>query len=218
MNNKPAPNLADYVDVAERIRLFREAYPEGSLQPANLEKPFELITIHAPEWRISRSSDREITSQLTPDDKGGVTFLVYVAAAYRHPNDPRPGIGMAWERVPGSTPFTKESELMVAETSAWGRAIVATLAADSRRVASLDEVRNRRAMDEHPATVDPSRAPEWPQNPATEAQERALYAMSKKLDKLPPAKGTLTKSQAGKLIETLQAEIDGKKENQEEPF
>lgn len=41
--------------------------------------------------------------------------------------------------------------------------------------------------------------------PATEAQERALYAMSKKLDLLPPAKGSLTKQEAGKKIEALDA-------------
>jgi hypothetical protein len=54
---------------------------------------------------------------------------------------------------------------------------------------------------------------------ATEAQERALYAMSKKLDRLPPAKGTLTKRQAGQAIEQLQSLIDNKTaDTQEEPF
>jgi hypothetical protein len=36
---------------------------------------------------------------------------------------------------------------MVAETSAWGRAIVAALAADTQKVASADEVRNRQGSD-----------------------------------------------------------------------
>jgi hypothetical protein len=54
---------------------------------------------------------------------------------------------------------------------------------------------------------------------ATEAQERALYAMSKKLDRLPPAKGTLTKRQAGQAIEHLQALIDSETTpSDEEPF
>jgi hypothetical protein len=52
--------------------------------------------------------------------------------------------------------------------------------------------------------------------PATEPQERALYAISKKLDKLPPAKGSLTKVEAGKMIEKLQAELDAA--NAEEVF
>lgn len=184
--------LADYVDVAERIRIFREQYPEGSLQPANPDKPFEIITI------------------------GDRTFVVFIAAAYRHPQDERPGIGSAWEPFPGKTPYTANSELMVAETSGWGRAIVAVLAADSKRVASLDEVRNRReqkqTVQDHPAN-EPSHAPEWPQTSATEQQEKALYAISKKLDRLPPARGSLTKSQAGKLIEELDALVQQQNRN-----
>jgi hypothetical protein len=53
---------------------------------------------------------------------------------------------------------------------------------------------------------------------ATDAQERALYAISKKLDRLPPAKGTLTKRQAGQAIEQLQELLNGKTETDEEPF
>lgn len=114
---------ADYVDVAERIRIFRDLYPEGSLRPANPAHPFWI----------------EDVPNVGPR-------LVYVAAAYRTPDDPAPGIGCAWEPLPGRTPYTRDSELMVAETSAWGRAIVAALAADTKRgVASADEVRARQA-------------------------------------------------------------------------
>ena len=112
--------MDNYVDVAERIRLLKERYPEASLQPADPARPYWI----------------EDVPNVGPR-------LVYVAACYRTPTDPRPGIGMAWEPIPGLTPFTKGSELMVAETSAWGRAIVAALAADSQKVASADEVRNR---------------------------------------------------------------------------
>lgn len=120
---------ADYVDVAERIRMFRDLYPEGSLRPASLERPFWI----------------EDVPNVGPR-------LVYVAAAYRHPEDAAPGIGSAWEPLPGKTPYTRDSELMVAETSAWGRAIVAALAADTKRgVASADEVRARRAEPERKA-------------------------------------------------------------------
>jgi hypothetical protein len=120
-------NLDDYVDVAERIALFRSAHPEGSLQPFNPAEPLRVMQI------------------------GDQTYLLYVAAAYRHPEDPRPGIGIAWEVFPGRTPYTKNSEAMVAETSAWGRAIVAALAADTKRgIASQEEVRNRRAEREKP--------------------------------------------------------------------
>ncbi len=114
--------LDSYNDVASRIAEFRAKHPDGSLQPVDPLHPFSII------------------------DVAGKTFLVYAAAAYRSQEDARPGIGVAWEPLPGKTPYTKDSEVMVAETSAWGRAIVAALAADTRKgVASQDEVRNRQA-------------------------------------------------------------------------
>lgn len=130
--------MENYVDVAERIRQFRKAFPTGCLRPANPDEPFKLMTI----------GDRE--------------FIVYVAAAYRTPDDPMPAIAVAAEPSVGKTSFTRDSELMNAETSAWGRAIVAALAADTQKIASLDEVRNRQgeaitqSKNEHPA--NPERA------------------------------------------------------------
>jgi hypothetical protein len=116
---------ADYVDVAERIRMFRDKHPEGSLRPADLEHPY----------RIEQRDDQ--------------TVVVVVAAAYRTADDPTPGIGMAWEPWPGLTNFTRNSELQNAETSAWGRAIVAALAADTKHVATSQDVENRQAEDEY---------------------------------------------------------------------
>lgn len=107
----------DYIDVAARIVEFRGKHPEGSLQQVAVD--FRTFAGH--DW------------------------IVYTAAAYRTPDDPRPGMGTAWEPVPGKTPYTRDSELQNAETAAWGRAIVAVLAADTRRgIASAEEVRNRR--------------------------------------------------------------------------
>jgi hypothetical protein len=51
---------------------------------------------------------------------------------------------MAWEPVPGKTPYTRGSELMVAETSAWGRALAAIGIATNKSVASAEEVRSAR--------------------------------------------------------------------------
>lgn len=110
-------NLGDYVEVSERIVQFREKHPDGSLQS-------EVVRY--------------------PDD--GFPFFVAKAYAYRYPEDPRPGIGWAAEPYPGRTPYTKDSELQNAETSAWGRAIIAAGAADAKRgIASAEEVRNRSA-------------------------------------------------------------------------
>jgi hypothetical protein len=136
--------LNDYVDVAQRLADFREQYPEGSLQPANLDKPWEQVTVTGYD-----REDKTVTQ----------TFIVYTAAAYRHPLDVRPGIGIAWEVFPGRTNFTRGSEIMNAETSAWGRAILAVLASETKRgVASREEIRNRNAEREeaHPRNRDGS--------------------------------------------------------------
>jgi len=110
----------DYNEVSQRIIEFREKYPTGCLRPADLSKPFEIVTI------------------------GDQTFIVVVAAAYRTPDDPMPGVGMAWEPCPGRTNFTRLSELQNCETSAWGRALIAVGAADAKKgIASADEVRLR---------------------------------------------------------------------------
>ncbi len=104
--------MDDYVDVAERLRMFKDKYPDGSLQ----QESIQFI------------------------DFAGKSWVVYTAAAYRNPDDPRPGHGTAWEPVPGSSNFKRDSEVMNAETSAWGRAILAILVADSKRIASKNEV------------------------------------------------------------------------------
>lgn len=146
---------ADYVDVAERIRQFKAAYPEGSLQP-----------YRAPELMVV----------------GDRTFIAYCAAAYRTPDDERPGVGWAWEPVPGPTPFTRDSELMNAETSAWGRAIVA-LGFETKKIASAEEVRNRRAerpakpLPESPLHEKPRvQTPEQLQELATRISRLELHA------------------------------------------
>jgi hypothetical protein len=106
----------DYIDVATRIVEFREKFPEGSLQQVK----YEFVTVNNKDW------------------------VVYTAAAYRSPDDQRPGIGTAWEPVPGPTNFTRDSEVQNAETAAWGRAMVAALAVDTKQgIASSQEVRNR---------------------------------------------------------------------------
>ena len=120
----------DYIDVAARIVEFRTKHPDGSLQPADLSSPYKVETI------------------------GDQTFVVVVAAAYRTADDPKPGIGMAYEVFPGRTPYTRGSELQNAETSAWGRAIVAALAADTKKgIASAEEVRNRQAERDDSGTT-----------------------------------------------------------------
>lgn len=111
---------SNYNEVAARIVKAREKHPEGVLRPLNPEEPYKVLEI------------------------GDKVFIVYVAAFYRTPDDERPGIGVAWEPFPGATSFTRDSELMNAETAAWGRALVAAFAADTKKgIATSLDVRNR---------------------------------------------------------------------------
>lgn len=113
----------DYVDVPTRIAQFRKQHPEGSLSRV------------APDGQLVPVEYRAF---------GGKEWVIYTAFAYRTADDPQPGVGTAWEPVPGPTNFTKDSELQNAETAAWGRAMVAVLAVDTKLgIASAEEVQAR---------------------------------------------------------------------------
>jgi len=120
----------DYVDVPGRIREFRAKYPDGSLQQVKLE----FIEFAGQFW------------------------VLYVAAAYRTPEDTRPGIGSAWEPVGTNNPYVKNSEVQNAETAAWGSAMVATLAVDTKKIASAEEViareHDRKTTSDNPNWVE----------------------------------------------------------------
>lgn len=123
-----AIDLSDYNTVPERIAEAKALYPEGRFKSEILQLP-------------AAFADR---------------FIAVKAWFYRTADDPAPGEGLAWEPVPGKTPYTKDSELMNAETSAWGRALVAALVADAKKgVASREEVRNR--QDDTVQMIDQAR-------------------------------------------------------------
>jgi hypothetical protein len=160
-------NLDGYIDVASRIKLFIKKYPDGSLQM----DPPEWVTIDGKQWVIGR------------------------AHAYRTPDDARPGIGTAWEIVPGTTNFTRGSEIQNLETSAFGRAIGALGIGIDASIATLDEIQHAKerqpvitrttetAPDDPWATEAP---PEYKgltttkgssMYPATAAQVKAIHAI-----------------------------------------
>lgn len=127
---------SEYIEVHERVQEFYQKYPAGSLQ-----------------------------TEYTWDDRDGERWLVVKAWAYRDPEDTKPGIGHAWEQVPGKTSYTRGSELMVGETSAWGRALAALGIAVHRGIASASEVRaaeSRRIERTKPKATDTD---EWTVNP-----------------------------------------------------
>ena len=105
-------NLDNYVQVVDRIKLFYARHPEGSLQMGTPT----FIDIGTQKWVMGR------------------------AFAYRTPDDQRPGVGTAWEIVPGTTNFTRGSEIQNLESSCWGRAIGALGIGIEASIATLDEV------------------------------------------------------------------------------
>jgi hypothetical protein len=142
----------DYIDVATRIIEFREKFPHGSLQ--SWKDPY-VIEVKMPDGSIK-------------------SYMVYSAAAYRSPDDQLPGVGWAYEPIPGPTNFTRDSELQNAETAAWGRAMVAALAVDTKKgIASSEEVRNRQTKtNDAPQAKAPAAKREY-----TEEEKASAFAV-----------------------------------------
>ena len=117
-----------YTEVAERMKIARELWPACIFRPVDPLNPYQIVTVK------------------------DLSFIVYSAALYRDPEDFLPAIGTAWEEIPGRTPYTKGSELMNAETSAWGRACIAA-GIPSKKIASFEEVRNRQESKDKNAPI-----------------------------------------------------------------
>jgi len=107
--------LKDYVEVRTRIAMFYERWPDGRLVTGKVKVRMD-----------------------------GDTARVWVQAfAYRTPDDPLPGQGWSWMVLPGTTNFTRGSELENTETSAWGRAIGALGIGIDKSIASANEIANK---------------------------------------------------------------------------
>lgn len=153
----------NYKQVPERIADLKKAHPEARLRPTNPDKPYWLESVE-----MSDSEGNLFTK----------TFIVYSASCYRDSTDQLPGIGIAWEPFPGTTPYTRNSELQNAETSAWGRAIIATLASESKTIASAEDVRNRAAEGEAQSDYRPASGARIIE--PSQAQLNAIHALRKK--------------------------------------
>ena len=147
----------DYVNVQQRLRIFGDRYPEGSMQL----DPVEFREVEGKTWVIGR------------------------AYAYRTPDDPRPGIGTAWEVVPGMTNFTRYSEVQNVETSAWGRALAAIGIGIDKGIATWEEVNRTRSDDRLkviPANVDGPLAETVASQPPSEKQTKYAKVLMAKTD------------------------------------
>lgn len=201
-------DLGDYIQVNERIMLALQKFPDMTLQ-------FEYKGV----------------LEHNPDFIWGIAYL------YRTPDDPRPAIGTAAELAVGKTNFSRNSEIMVLETSCWGRACAAAGIGLKKGIATAQEVESAKARSAEPE-VDAWGIPTQPA-PMTEpvkpigmemtekqyALIKSLFnysfsAMNDYVDAFKatnniPADKKLDKIGASKLIEELKAAgyIAGKKPN-----
>lgn len=110
------------------------------------------------------------------------TIVIMKGLAYRTPGDERPGVGHSQMPIPGLTPYTKNSEVENAETSAWGRAIAALGFEVKRSIASAEEVANKQGpSDPSPTKVVKPAEEDADPDAATAAQKRKLMTWGKKV-------------------------------------
>ena len=106
-------SLDNYVDVATRLRLAFEKYPDLRIQEIG----------------------REVIEM--PDKS---CFIRCTVSVWRDPTDPLPVIASACELYPGRTPYTKNSENEVGFTSALGRCLAFAGFSGNKAIASREEV------------------------------------------------------------------------------
>ena len=111
-------NLDGYVTVNERLKMALDKYPDLRV----MELPFLVQEIN------------------------GDTFLWCAVAVYPTPEH-QPTNGSVLEPMPGRTPYTRNSELMVGYTSALGRALGYLGFGIDKGIASNDEVAARVGSD-----------------------------------------------------------------------
>ena len=112
-------NLDNYVDVATRLKMALEKYPN--------------LRVSERDYKLEQFGDQ--------------TVLICTVAVWRDTDDEYPVIASAAEPVPGKTPYTRNSELMVGMTSALGRALGYMGIGINSSIASRNEVEAR--QDQH---------------------------------------------------------------------
>ena len=182
-------DLSNYVDVATRLKMALEQYPELRIQETSKE-----IVVNV----------------------GEKTFLICTVTVWRTPDDTHPSIASAWEPIPGLTPYTKNSELMVGYTSALGRALGYMGIGVTGSISSANEVANR-----------PKDAPEASRRApvgskaavGTDGPSKAQLGLLSALKYTGPTPNT--KADASRLIDSLKAAqqaLDAAKGSDEEMF
>ena len=98
------------------------------------------------------------------------------AFVYQSPEDLRPTTGHSWLNIPGTTNFTRGSELENAETSAVGRALAMSGYEVKKSIASRDEVAMK--QDDNPSP-ELTPTPAQPQVGARKASAKQLAFISR---------------------------------------
>lgn len=193
-------NLDGYVDVATRRRMAVEVWPDLRI----VEGAPEVITV------------------------GDSMFVQVTVTVHRSPDDPMPTSATCWERVPGRTPYTRDSEMMNCATSALGRALGYMGVGVINSLATRDEVALRTDVDAptgpEPSPVKASSPPN--QRAATQPQLGQINALLSDLGiqdraaRLEMVKAIIGRSiesakemttpEASKVIGTLKAEVTTK--------
>ena len=170
-----APDLSNYVDVATRIKLLAEKYPNYS------------IVCGAPKIiEIAGHYFIEVTCHLQTGSEEG-----------------RGASASAWEPFPGKTPYTRDSEMMNAETSAIGRAIGALGIGLTGSMATSNEVANRQGTT---TTVVNNTTVTQHGNPPSDKQLWLYKKLLKDAGKIPPVNiAEMDKFEVSRAIEALKA-------------
>jgi hypothetical protein len=124
-DNAPKKKFAeDYIDVAERLRAWYEAYPNARIETSIISHTDSRVTVKALAFRGDTTDEQDTKPR-----------------PYGFEERPA-GVGHSSMAIPGSTPYTRGSELENCETSAVGRALVMA-GLPSKKVASGDEIRSK---------------------------------------------------------------------------
>lgn len=145
--------LTGYTEVADRIPAFYSQYPEGSIRTESVE----LVQV------------------------GGKDFVKVTAAVYRHPDDQLPCVGTAMDPIPGTTNFTRNSEVENAETSAWGRALAA-LGFGGKSIASVEEINVKKQLPAPLTAADVAALAKRKKMPMEVLKERVAELLDKPVD------------------------------------
>lgn len=155
-------DLSNYVDVATRIKMLYELHPHSTIY-CNTPQIVE----------IAGHSFIEVTARVEIPATETVNARIAQASA--------------WEPFPGKTTYTKDSEMMNAETSAVGRAIGLLGIGLTGSMATANEVQNRQGQAAPRVTVQQGETTiTKPGNAPSDKQLWLFKKLLKDAGKLPP--------------------------------